>query len=157
MTKNEELYKICKNFINKNDITDSKSIYYLCNKNAFEVDVFIEEICKIVGYKEMDEKHPPIPPNSGWFRFEGDTCYMWAKAKTGNVNCNIQLRENNLDERKIISSIFRTQWLDIARELDFKFHKRSFEDKENIERHMMKIDLETQEAIRNSDSWKAWL
>lgn len=52
--KAEKLWKLCKKFVDENDIVDDEFDMYktnLISENAIEL---IEEICKIVGYKHVE-------------------------------------------------------------------------------------------------------
>lgn len=54
MSKEKELFKLCKKFIEEQDIHCAETVYQSDRviENAYE---FIEEICNIVGYVEDEE------------------------------------------------------------------------------------------------------
>ncbi len=55
MTKEQELLMLCQAFINKHNIWGDEMIYQTDKviEDAYE---FIEDICKIVGYIELDNE-----------------------------------------------------------------------------------------------------
>ncbi len=97
---------------------------------------------------ELIDGRPQLPPNTKWYRYEANGGPCW---KT-NERC-FSLLEKDVLERKVIASIFRCEWLDVADELDHKIILmiRDGRRAEVGELHERQLDAE-----ENSHLWRLW-